>query len=376
MRIAILAPHAGHVAGGIETTAKGLRDHFLSEHECEVFSLTKTPWTTRIPGIKEPKSATLVTRLRLNYLNRLIPRMYIIKNFALSELSYSYNLFPILRRYSPDIVINLSVSIIALFCQYFRSKCKVPFINVGEAGCVYMEVKSAMTKPDAYVALTPVAKRYIEKRVANLRVEVIPNGVDIGLFSPNGAKLRTDYLLSKSRNPDLNLTRPFVLSTSRLVREKRLDLLIKAVSRLETGTLILVGDGAARKKLVDLGGRLLKNRIVFMGRMTQEEIAKLYRLCDVFSLPSHNEAFGNVLIEAMASGLPVVATDEEGFRWIVGDEGGILVEVADTKAYAQALSKAYASDFGTGPERQAQRFSWHLVGQQYKKLIESILKRQ
>jgi len=375
MRIAILAPHAGHVAGGIETTAKGLRDHFLSENDCEVFSLTKTPWTTRVPGFRGPQSATLVTRLRLNYLNHLIPRMYIIKNYALPEFSYSYNLFPVLKRYNPDILINLNVSIIALFCKHFRSRYQVPFINVGEAGCIYMEVKSAMTRPDAYVALTPVAKRYIEKRVPGLHVEVIPNGVDLNLFSPGGPSLTTDYLLAKSANPNLSLTRPFVLSSSRLVREKRLDLLIKAVSRLETGTLILVGDGAARKKLVELGDRLLRNRIVFTGTMSQEKLAKLYRLCDVFSLPSHNEAFGNVLVEAMASGLPVVATHEEGFQWIVGDEGGILVDVTETQAYAQALNKAYASDFGDGPERQAQRFSWQVVIKKYMKLIESILSR-
>jgi glycosyltransferase involved in cell wall biosynthesis len=375
MRIAILAPHAGHVAGGIETTAKGLRDHFLPEYECTIFSLTETPWTTRVPGIRGPQSASLVTKLRLHYLNHLIPYVYIIKNYALSEFTYSYNLVPLLRHYNPDIIINLSVSIIALFCKYFRSKFKVPFINVGEAGCIYMEVKSAMTRPDAYVALTPAAKKYIEKRVSGLRVEVIPNGVNLSLFSPQGQTLKKDYLLSKSGNTDLNLTHPFILSSSRLVREKRLDLLIRAVSRLKKGTLILVGDGAAKKKLFNLGCELLKNRIVFAGTISQEELAKLYRLCDVFSLPSHNEAFGNVIVEAMASGLPVVATNDEGFQWIVGDRGGILVDVTDTKAYAQALNKAYESDFGDGPEKQAQRFSWQVVIKEYLMLMESILSR-
>lgn len=374
MKIAVLAPHAGYIAGGIETAAKGLRKHLLPENECQVFSLVETPWTTRVPGIRGPQSASLVTKLRLNYLNHLIPYMYIIKNYAISEFSYSYNLFPVLRRYRPDILINLSVSITALFCKCYRYKLKVPFINVGQAGCIYMEVKSAMTKPDAYVALTPVAKQYIEKRVGGVRVEVIPNGVDLDLFSPKGQKLTTDYFLSKYGHTNLNLTHPFILSTSRLVREKRLDLLIRAVSRLEKGTLIFVGNGEAKIKLSNLGNRLLKNRAVFIDTLSQEELAKLYRFCDVFSLPSRNEAFGNVLIEAMASGLPVVATNDEGFRWIVGDKGGILVDVTDTQAYAHALNKAYESNFGDGPQRQAQRFSWQVVAREYIKLIESILR--
>lgn len=374
MRIAILAPHAGYMVGGLETAAKGLREGLSERHECTIFSLAESSWTKRIPGIKASSSSTLVRKLRLNSLNHLTPYIYIIKDHAFSEFSYSYRLLPMLRQFNPDILINFNFSIIALFCKYYRYRFKVPFINVGQAGCVYIEVKSAMTKPDAYVALTPVAKLYIEKRVPGIRVVVIPNGVNLNQFSAEGPKLPRDYFLSKSGNPNLQITPPFILSTSRFVKEKRLDLLIKAVSRLEKGTLMLVGYGKAKQKLVDLGDQILKNRILFLDTLSQEDLSKLYRSCDVFSLPSKNEAFGNVLIEAMGSGLPVVATEEQGFRWIVGDKGGILVDVTDSAAYAQALNEAYERDFGDGPQRQAQRFSWQLVGQKYDELIKSAVR--
>lgn len=372
MRIAILAPHAGYIVGGLETAAKGVREYLSGEHECEIFSLAESSWTTRVPGIKASSSSTLVRKLRLNYLNHLTPYLYVIKDHAFSEFSYSYHLLPMLRQFNPDILINFNFSIIALFCKYYRYRFKVPFINVGQAGCVYIEAKSAKTKPDAYVALTPVAKQYIEKRAPGVRVVVIPNGVDLNLFSAEGPKLPRDYFLSQSGTPNLQLAPPFILSTSRLVKEKRLDLLIKAVSRLEKGTLILVGHGKAKQKLVDLGHQILKNRILFLETLNQEDLSILYRSCDVFSLPSKNEAFGNVLIEAMASGLPVVATEEEGFRWIVGDKGGILIDVTDSAAYAQALQEAYERDFGDGPQRQAQRFSWQVVGQKYDELIKTL----
>ncbi len=143
---------------------------------------------------------------------------------------------------------------------------------------------------------------------------------------------------------------------------------------MEKGTLILVGNGRSKQKLVDLSDQILKNRTLFIDILNQEDLSMLYRSCDVFSLPSKNEAFGNVLIEAMASGLPAVATEEEGFRWIIGDEGGILVDVTNSAAYAQALNEAYERDFGEGPQRQAQRFSWQVVGREYQELIKSVLK--
>lgn len=374
MRIAILAPHAGYMVGGLETAAKGLREYLSGEHECEIFSLAEGSWTLRVPGIKASPSSPIVRKLRLYHLNHLIPYIYIIKEHAISEFSYSYHLLPVLRKFNPDILINFNFSIIALFCKYYRYKFKVPFMNVGQAGCVYLEAKSARTRPNAYVALTPVAKQYIEKRVPGIRVVVIPNGVDLNLFSTQGPEVPRNYFLSQSGNPNLQLVPPLILSTSRLVKEKRLDLLIKAVSRLEKGTLILVGYGRDKPRLVDLGHQILKNRILFMETLSQEDLSRLYRSCDVFSLPSKNEAFGNVLIEAMASGIPAVATEEEGFRWIIGDKGGILVDVTDSAAYAKALQEAYERDFGDGPRRQAQRFSWQVVGREYEELIKTLKK--
>lgn len=374
MRIAILAPHAGHMVGGVETAAKGLRDHIINDHECEIFSLSESSWTKKVPGIKASPSSMMVRRFRLNYLNHFIPYAYIIKDYAISEISYCFHLFPLLKRFNPHIIINFNFSIPALFCKYYRYKHQIPFVNVGEAGCVYIEVKSALMKPDVYVALTPVAKSYIEKKVPGVRVEVIPNGIDTELFSPRGPKLPLDYFLPKSQNSSLNFHPPFILSTSRLVKEKRLDLLIKAVSQLGKGTLILVGYGTDRQRLFELGKELLGNRFVILNTLSQEDLSKLYRSCDVFSLPSTNEAFGNVLVEAMASGLPAVATDEEGFQWIVGKEGGILVDVTDIPAYADALKRAYVWDFNDGPENQAQRFSWREVAKKYIQVMEDIIK--
>jgi glycosyltransferase involved in cell wall biosynthesis len=376
MKIAILAPYVGNFVGGLETAAMSLREQLSLSHNCMIFSFSDTEGTIRIPGMSRPKFPTLVSSLRLFYLNHFIPYMYIIKNNAFAEFRYSYNLFPILQRFEPDVIINFTYSILSLFCKYYRHRFKVPFLSVGQSGCTYMEVKSAMTKPDAYVALTPLAKKFIENRVSGVHVEVIPNGVDMSCFSPNGPKFSLSGYLSKSGFSHMDLTPPLILSTSRIVKEKRLDLLIKAVSHLEKGTLILAGHGEEKQKLIDFGNKVLKNRILFLDTLKKEELADLYRSCDVFSIPSQNEAFGNVVIEAMASGLPVVATGDEGFRWMLGKKGGILVDVTNSQEYAAALRKAYEDDFRDGPVKEAQRFSWEKVTNAYIELMEKVTKQK
>ncbi len=376
MRIAILSPHAGHIVGGVETVAKNLRDHFLINHHCKIFSLTKTPWTEKVPGIIGPHSPTLASKLRLNYLNHFIPLVSIFRNHAFSEISFCLNLTSPLRNFKPDVIINLNFSILALFCRYYRHRYRVPFLHAGQGGFTYGEVKSARLRPNAFVALTPAARDIVKARAKHTAIAVIPNGVDISLFSAGQPKPSISDFITKTNSQELQLKQPFILSTSRLVKEKRLDLLIRAVSLLEHGTLILVGKGAEKKNLVHLGQKILKNRIVFLDTVGQEKLAKLYRACDIFSLPSRNEAFGNVLVEAMASGLPVVATDDRGFQWILGKRGGICVDVTNAQAYAQALKNAYEKNFGDGPEKEAQRFSWEKVTHSYLELIDRVIKQK
>jgi glycosyltransferase involved in cell wall biosynthesis len=226
------------------------------------------------------------------------------------------------------------------------------------------------------VALTPAARDIVQARAKHTAIAVIPNGVDIRLFSAGQPKPSINDIITKTNSQELQFKQPFILSTSRLVREKRLDLLIRAVSLLEQGTLILVGKGAEKKNLVHLGQKILKNRIVFLDTVSQEKLAELYRACDIFSLPSRNEAFGNVLVEAMASGLPVVATDDRGFQWILGKRGGICVDVTSAQAYAQALKNAYEKNFGDGPGKEAQRFSWEKVAHTYLELIDKVIKQK
>jgi phosphatidylinositol alpha 1,6-mannosyltransferase len=105
---------------------------------------------------------------------------------------------------------------------------------------------------------------------------------------------------------------------------------------------VLVGDGPAR---VSLEQSLAGNAVAFTGYLTGEALATAYASADVFAFPSLTETFGQVVQEAMASGLPVVGFDAEGVRDLVTDgETGLLARNQSTRAFAEALRRTLHSD--------------------------------
>lgn len=144
---------------------------------------------------------------------------------------------------------------------------------------------------------SPCLKNFQEK------CEVVPFGVDIEQFSPRIGEEADNV---KERYGD-----NIILFVGRLVHYKGLEYLLTAMKQA-SGNLIIAGDGilksALEKQARDLG---LKNRVFFISGASQEELIALYRSARVFVLPSvsKNEAFGIVLIEAMACGLPIISTE-------------------------------------------------------------------
>ena len=107
-----------------------------------------------------------------------------------------------------------------------------------------------------------------------------------------------------------------------------------------------------------------------------DQMPSIYRSADVFTLPSvSSEAFGNVLVEAMATGLPVVATDDPIRNEIVG-EAGILVDPENTDEYALNLQKALDTNWGDRPRTQAEKFSWDEIAKKYENLFKTLLNKK
>src|SRR3989344_5093432 len=154
-------------------------------------------------------------------------------------------------------------------------------------------------------------------------------------------------------------------------KSKRIDLAINAVSKLEQGSLLVVGDGDLRREIQSLGKELLKNRFKLI-KLPYAEMPTVYRAADIFTLPSQSyQSFEVVLAEAMATGLPVVANSDAIRKEIVGD-AGLLVDPTNIKEYSLSLRKALATDWYDKPRLQAKKFDWDRIVMKYEELFNTL----
>ncbi|HEY3994221.1 MAG TPA: glycosyltransferase family 1 protein [Ktedonobacteraceae bacterium] len=164
------------------------------------------------------------------------------------------------------------------------------------------------------------------------RVRIWPRGVDIGSFRPEqrDASRRASWLGESEK--------VVLLYAGRVSWEKNLRLLIKAYQEMDHTNchLVIVGDGPALREMKQ---ELEGLPVTFTGYLQGEELASAYASADLFAFPSKTETFGQVVLEAMASGLPVVGLQAEGVCDIVEDEKtGFLLDIERVPEQEQAAA--------------------------------------
>ena len=196
-------------------------------------------------------------------------------------------------------------------------------------------------------------------------VQVIPNGVDGDVFSPERR--------SRPRGGTAN-----ILFVGRLAGQKGVDVLLHALAQTSAQARLLVaGDGPCLEDLKDLAEKLgIRDQVEFLGWVERESLPGIYADADILALPSRDEGMPNVVLEAMASGLPVVAASVGGTPELVVDgETGLLVAPDDVRALASALETLVSSPEKAmamgraGRERVECRFDWGSVAKDYGKLM-------
>jgi 2-deoxystreptamine N-acetyl-D-glucosaminyltransferase/2-deoxystreptamine glucosyltransferase len=206
---------------------------------------------------------------------------------------------------------------------------------------------------DAVIALTPSTARQLRADgIPAGRVHVIPPGYDPALFARAAA------------DPFPGLPRPRVAYLGRLAPQKDVGTLLEAFAYLPSGTrLLLVGDGPDRAALQRRAQRF-GSRVHFAGFVPHAAVPAVLQHVDLLVLPSLYEDLSSALIEAMAAGLPVVATRVGGTADLVHDGvNGLLVAPRDPAALAAAISRiladpATAARLSAAARRTAAAYAW------------------
>lgn len=262
-----------------------------------------------------------------------------------------------------DVVIPMNGRMQSLKTSLARIIGEYKLLITGQSGIGRDDIWNILLKPDVFVALTEYQKQWAKKWAWGSKLVKIPNGIDLEKFSPKGNKV------------ELDLERPIILSVGALFWYKYHDRVIEAIAKMPRGSLLIVGDGPEKNKLESLGQRLLNKRFKII-KVNYKDIPAVYRSCDLFTLPSWDrEAFGIVYLEAMASGLGVVAPDDSIRHEIIGD-AGLFVEVTNPQKYALAIENALKTDWKIKARIQVAKFSWDKVAKQYEDLLENMLKNE
>ena len=205
---------------------------------------------------------------------------------------------------------------------------------------------------------------FYERNKQRWRCALIPNGVDCDRFRP-GRGHRKEF--------NLPATRTIVLMVSALIPSKRIEVGIKAVSHIPDAHLVVAGNGPLRQELDTIARELLPDRFTNIS-VSQEKMPELYQCADVFLHLSKDESFGNVFLEAMASGLPIVAHDSPRTRWIVGDDE-FLLDTEDSKAIARQIEMALNSPPSDAQKRsmKATAFAWMNIAAKYRTFLQELV---
>jgi glycosyltransferase involved in cell wall biosynthesis len=217
--------------------------------------------------------------------------------------------------------------------------------------------------------------------VPDWKIHVIHNGVDMQRFQ------RSIDVAARRRRYDIGPMDPMILFCGRLEWQKGPDLLLEAMPPVlrehPTAKLVYLGDGGMRPGLERRAGQIgVGHAVRFLGRRDEPEIAALYQISDGVCVPSRNEPFGIVILEAWSAGKPVIATDHGGAGEIVRHEyNGLRISPAPDSItwgiktlFANFDRARWMGANGRG--EIAARFSWRMIAGQALEAYEMVVPRR
>lgn len=217
--------------------------------------------------------------------------------------------------------------------------------------------------------------------------DVIPNGVNIEQF---GRDYSADEKMAVRRELGVRPDETIIITTSRLAEKNAVDVLIRACGEVVAGNpdwklrLVIVGDGEKRPGLEQLAERLgLSERVMFAGAVPYTLIPRYLSIADIYCRPSRSEGLGSAFLEAMAAGIPVIATPVGGIPDFLRDgENGLFVRVDDPSDLARKIQTLLLNrDLRSGLIANAkgtiaERYQWDDIAAAFQNLFQKLIERR
>lgn len=267
------------------------------------------------------------------------------------------NLTAQINSFKPDVIHIANPSLLGKFACEYASINKIPTVSIYHthyisyvkyylrnlpslipAGERYVSNVNKLIYDQCdivYVPVKDIADKLNERGFRTDHYKIWQRGVDLEVFSPQ--KRSIEYIHKQTGNDKIN-----VLFVSRLVWEKNLKTLIAIYNKIdhERYNIVLAGSGAAQDEL-----QLRMPKAIFLGDLCHDDLSVVYASSDVFLFPSDTESFGNVVVEAMASGLPVVSANAGGPVGIIEDgETGFLCDSHNPGLYIDRIELLMRND--------------------------------
>ena len=300
----------------------------------------------------------------------------------LNGFTSSCFLTPRVRAFAPDIILAYWVYPDG-FAAVRSARClQVPCI-VGalgsdihvRSGLVSLLTARAIREADALLTVSEAmrAAAIRDFRADPTRVHTVINGFNTSVFYPR-CRLAARRALGLAESDRL------IIYVGRFVEAKGLAELIEAFTTLlhrdARCRLALVGEGAMRAQLLGMVARAgIGPKVIFTGGLPPAAVAEWIGAADVLTLPSWSEGYPNVVVEAIACGRPVVATDVGGTREIVNQTNGIMIPPRNADALCSALESAIQRKWDHAAIAEAMKRSWDDVAAETLAVCEAVLQR-
>ena len=247
----------------------------------------------------------------------------------------------------------------------------------------------AFTAADTVQAISTFLGRWARARGFHGRLEIIPNAVNTAHFSQEYPASSIDAIKDELGK---KMGDVYLITTSRLVRKNAIDDVIRALPHLPPNvSFIVLGTGPDEEMLRNLAAQLeVSDRVRFVGQRGHEDLPKYLKACDIFIRPSRSEGMGNSFVEAMAAGLPVIATQEGGIAdflfdrtrnpekpvtgWAVDKDSPeqIVAAVTDIMAHPEQVRAVVE----TAREMVREKYDWNVVARDmHEKVFRPLLEK-